>query len=688
MSCCMAEKYGNWCKEFEPKFEDEKGNKYCIFHAPLQLKIKTPLDFSKALSDYLIQRYSYFIQKINDEHVLADDEYLIDFSGSIFPITFVGNKIYNVYSFCKEQHIRYGKSIGIEYLENIYKLKHKFSPPKLIFDHSKFHAGLDFQDILISQKTSFNNCLFFKNTTTSFTGSSFNGNTSFLKSYFLGNTDFRLIESNQEIDFRYCKFKEVSFLKANFENVNFNHANFLKSKEDTVFSLAKFNNNVTFSSSKFYNKTKFNGCQFEKTAAFGKYEKNKEAKFTNTLEMQGCTFNGIAYFCNCKFDSKVDFSNSKFNNLSNFYQSKLSKEDITLFVGCKFYGYANFCNIDSGRIRFNIASFYDQVDFSEMNIHGNFSLFKTSFEKHVTFNDSKFFKNFLALGAYFQSWSLFRNVIFKKYAFFKDAICDKKIILEKVKLDTMPFTNVNIESFKFVDCKWGEKKLSPVYDEEHKSELNIDNSQLEEIYRRLKKNAKDSADEMQSSYWHYREKKMQKKNSESAFFFPSMFTVYILIAVSLIVFSISTYMTPIEHAIAPSIIFIVFAANLVWDDFIIFKKHYQTTNRANFFLKISLNIYDWISGFGEKPEKALFILLSMLLISLIVTPYLPELKQIKSGNNIPTDNLSTWLWYLPLTKIQLAATNGINYFWKALINILITIQAALFAFALRNKLRR
>ena len=487
MGCCVGASYGNWCKNFKTYYTDENGNEYCIFHAPAKHKIESNLDFVNATRTYIQQQYLYFCNLIKYTGEIEENEYVINFSGAVFPIEFNTVNFLGVYNYLKKYSKEYEIDIEFEYLCNQYKLDEIFSPPKLIFDQSKFQNGLNFRGGIFHHNLSFNNCVFYKNSTANFVACEFDCDVSFIGSYFLGRTDFSLTKSKRKIDFRASQFGDITFLKATFEHADFRQSVFEKNKKPAVFSLSTFNSPAHFESSAFYSQAKFDGCNFKSAAIFGNYEDQKEASFYNTLSMRGCIFDGVAFFCNCIFKSKVDFSNSTFNELSNFFLCQFPEEHQSIFMNCKFNDYANFSYIYSGEIIFNIASFNEQADFSEMNIYGDISLYKTSFKKHVTFNKSTFFKTFSAEGVYFESWAILREVNFKKFVLFNDTICDNNIIIEKTNLSTMIFTHLNIESFKFIDCKWGKEKFSPVYDELHRTEMKVNNSQLEEIYRRLKK---------------------------------------------------------------------------------------------------------------------------------------------------------------------------------------------------------
>ncbi|WP_235619617.1 hypothetical protein [Paucidesulfovibrio longus] len=88
----------------------------------------------------------------------------------------------------------------------------------------------------------------------------------------------------------------------------------------------------------------------------------------------------------------------------------------------------------------------------------------------------------------------------------------------------------------------------------------------------------------------------------------------------------------------------------------------------------ALRAYKLLSGFGEKPVLALCWLLLFVL--------LPLLPWVFPGH---------YLYYIPLLREQPTAADGFwgaTRLWMLFWQLLITFQAALFGFALRNRFRR
>jgi hypothetical protein len=105
-------------------------------------------------------------------------------------------------------------------------------------------------------------------------------------------------------------------------------------------------------------------------------------------------------------------------------------------------------------------------------------------------------------------------------------------------------------------------------------------------------------------------------------------------------------------------------------------------------------LYRAVSGFGEDPLRALRVLVGLLVLPLLFLLIGSAASvEISFGawvytSDPQTDVIAEWLKYFPLAKAMHADTGAA---WRLLMlgwQLLITIQAALFAFALRNNFRR
>lgn len=102
-------------------------------------------------------------------------------------------------------------------------------------------------------------------------------------------------------------------------------------------------------------------------------------------------------------------------------------------------------------------------------------------------------------------------------------------------------------------------------------------------------------------------------------------------------------------------------------------------------------LYFFFSGFGERPGRSILWLLAFLIWPLAL---LTALQRGWFGNPLPMDSmLANWLNFIPFVKAaKFEPTSYGRATWiiplMALSQILISVQAALFGLALRNRLRR
>ncbi|OEU69152.1 MAG: hypothetical protein BA863_17640 [Desulfovibrio sp. S3730MH75] len=368
-------------------------------------------------------------------------------------------------------------------------------------------------------------------------------------------------------------------------------------------------------------------------------------QFRGIADFNSSQFNDDAYFNVSEFRDVVDFSRSEFRGDTNFFKGQFRD-------GCNFYKgrfnnadfrYVEFQKIISfnsatfGEVEFDMVSFKGSVTFEETCFLESTSFHNSIFYDYSNFEKAEFYGETNFKHALFKEWTYFRTAVFNKKTTFAGAISKETILIEDTNLSNLTLAETNIESFKFVECTWPELKDRQVICDEI---LNLEKEnnflRLEEIYRRLKKISRDNNDEILASAWHYKEKEMLRK-----------------------------------------------------------RLHHENkwTSPKTLFLRAINNIYWAISGYGEEPLRAcVFLLLFIACPLLMAYQFGPFYKVISNGEIINSNDhlVSCWLWYLPLTKITLDGANisDWNHFFKAAFNLLITIQAALFAFALRNKLRR
>lgn len=109
--------------------------------------------------------------------------------------------------------------------------------------------------------------------------------------------------------------------------------------------------------------------------------------------------------------------------------------------------------------------------------------------------------------------------------------------------------------------------------------------------------------------------------------------------------------------------------------------------RFNWFM---LWLYKLVSGFGENPGRAFGVLASLLVVPLLfcIMDIEANFFGLIFHSHQVAEPMVRWLKFVPLTRAITGAEPGylrtLMFFWQ----LLITLQAALFAFALRNNFRR
>jgi len=455
------------------------------------------------------------------------------------------------------------------------------------------------------------------------------------------------------------------------------------------FSKAVFTGRTDFSNCEFNGAVYFDNCEFKESVFFStpiEFNNHKNSIFKKNASFIETIFHGTATFSGCIFEDNINLHLAKFEHSTLFNQTYFKKQIIG--INTSFYERVSFSDSHINKLFFGNTVFKGMTLFSDSN-YNQLLLAECSFEKIVIFDNSTFSVAAKFDRSCFYSWAYFREITFGGKVSFQDSICEKEIVIEGTDLSSVPFAKTNIESFKFIECKWGKNKFSPTYDEINQIKQKTTNEQLEEIYRRLKKNAHNNADEMQTSHWHFREKEMQRILKKDTKWIPDI----IIPLFSILFFFVGLWILKVSSlqywSIVPSFIFITFSFFLFIDT----KKRSAILHwdkKKGWFSKWYLNLYYYSSGYGEQPDKAFGWLIALIFLPLSIVYICPfEFIQNKTLMSSDANLLKSWFWYLPFTKFNM---NQVAPDWhnllKPIISLLITLQAALFAFALRNKLRR
>lgn len=266
----------------------------------------------------------------------------------------------------------------------------------------------------------------------------------------------------------------------------------------------------------------------------------------------------FVHFYRSEFQEKVIFSEA---NVYNFHVSA------TLFNGDVKFNKAMCCYLSLARSRFN-----GHALFTKMSIGQNLNISNSDFYARVKFDNSKInnldasdihlsgvasFIDFTSTGETNFERALFeQSAIFQKAklenANFIGAYSKGKIMFIEVNIEEMEFSQVNIDSFQFIDCNWPSKwgrnaaydyivnkerkyifyipfawyfivrflrwiknicKKTNVNDKvEKESETTVD--QLCKLMRRLKRRALDDKDAILASDFHLIEKQCERLSAK------------------------------------------------------------------------------------------------------------------------------------------------------------------------------
>ncbi|TIH13498.1 hypothetical protein D0S45_14385 [Marinifilum sp. JC120] len=673
MACCVGVKHGYWCSDRDASYIDGEGNEYCIFHAPAehkyyekyvegeeqQLERMPDTEFN----NLVISRINSCIQDGKDEWEGRSTWWgknpRCNLSGTIFPT-----------------------DISFESIK-------KF--PAIKFDHCTFKGIVDFSGCEFETETSFFCTLF--ELYVVFADNIFAGNVSFDGSIF----DDRDYHPEETIN--------CYSLPIDFEELNMTCG--------CSFYRCTFRNNVSYRNCKFKKKIKFEKCNFEKGCTFLDYNRTTfddefcfidstvnerfdlgRCVFNSAIEISNCDFYGISSFKKTIF-IEARFLGSQFYKNAAFAKATISKH-LTI-VDCKFEKEIMFANANINFLKiiysnFNCPSYFsgmfgtcrlyighshfeDTVRFNGHTYNG-FQITGCSFKKLADFSSTthnkipdQLFKHYCCSikNCTFDSWAYFKDCYFNGIASFENTICGQHIIFERAELFNVSMKKMHIESFQFVDCFWhkNKKQYGPLYNENPKNEVDkLDDTALESTYRRLKKIAKDGSDEVQTSYWHFKEKEWQRKRAKPKGFY------YLFFITALIINAFIAVMAPQE----PTYVYTAITAVLLIVGLFIYKKDVKILSIENEFEKFYLQTYYYISGYGEKPLRAFGVLGLLIIFPFLLdgAAYIANKPEIFNATGC----------------FPLLDPVGKSKPWEAAYKLIITLQAALFAFALRNKLRR
>ncbi|MGE4424510.1 MAG: pentapeptide repeat-containing protein [Pseudodesulfovibrio sp.] len=529
-------------------------------------------------------------------------------------------------------------------------------PGDIAFDDGQVFPGIDFSRARFSGDVSFQGAIFPGNISfdsakfsllANFSQAKFESIAEFSRSRFLGVGNFEKATFEDRANFESSTLREGYFHRSTFKKeVHFIGARFdgdgnFKNTSiggQAFFDSSNFGGEVCFKKSKFSETASFNYVQFSDMCEFEYAVFNDYGSFVKTLFMKGASFNG-AYF-----NKGVGFYHAKFSERAFFVETNFDRE--TVFDASEFHAGGDF----SG------AKFNFMVNFAQANLNTLTLFRRTLFKYGCSFKKIKFNGKIRIDTARSEGPILFKDIQVESNA---------KIEIENMTLlSGITFQNFDpvcldltqqrdFANIHFVNASWDKNGHIETCTEDEPGKLQL----TRDFYQRMKAKYKAENNEYEASKWHIAEKEAQLKLLGGAI--QPLRELVRQVADSGGVKALwkaltrqpdKTFFSAFERCLKP-------LSNAVAE---------RLTFRA-------LWLYKYSSGYGERPARALFWLGVLVGISVLfpgdMRGYIPLMKQVTPPE--------------ALAKASLFQSFG-RIGWQ----LLISIQAALFAFALRNNFRR
>ena len=628
MPCCMCEKY-EWDDPQDVVYTaPEDGKEYCLFHAPAEHKGMSVDDFNAQVSER--------IQAIVD---LEDANARCSFNGTIFPgkicidkecelpnISFIFCVFVEHASFVSAEFGSYASFVSAEFRRGA------------DFQKAKFVAIASFASAEFVGEVSFASAEFVENV--SFLLAKFVGKVSFASAKFVVDADFHSAEFVREVSFDSAEFVgEVSFAAAKFVgNVFFASAKFVAIAS---FASAKFVKHASFSSAEFGERGDFEKAEFVGYVDFHSAEFVGEVSFDSAKFVGGVSFAKVEFvryvlFCSAKFGEMADFSSVKFGGYVGFNSAKFVGN--VNFSEASIGGDANFSEASiGGDANFSEASIAGDANFSEASIGGDADFTSAKFERGASFREARFGGGADFVSASFGGATLFQAIKFKDYpSQSAEDSPTKTLCFANCAIPTQMLTFQKCDDLSYLDLT-DQPDLTNIrfhecaWGDNGRIRLRIEDKKLQptrDFYQRMKAKYKDENNEYEASKWHVAEKEAQLK---------------------------------------------VLAGR-----------------KGEGFNWLMLWLYKLVSEFGENSGRAFGVLMGILVLPLLFSSMDISVNFLSwtFHSEMVADPIGHWLKFIPLTRAaHLEPSSGWRagmFFWQ----LLITLQAALFAFALRNNFRR
>jgi len=443
---------------------------------------------------------------------------------------------------------------------------------------------------------------------------------------FEGNIDFK--ELNGDGLLPAINFSEAIFTK----KTDFSYITFGRDPDLFTYFLR-----TTFCEEAYFINTIFHKTEVTfREATFTRRAYFSGTKFYRGANFQGATFKGKAYLSDVEFNREANFSKTTYMGWTDFSRAKFYGEtdftrviffDETLFLRVTFYKKVDFSGATFKRAFFFDKTFIEDADFQLVNIKEEITFEKVNLRK-ISFLDTDLRRIDFINCTWHQKYG--RYVLYDELRLFQE-ITDKdeeaKKLLHRLK-----------QRFKgslsgILKREWSGFKKDISFDQQKIKKVEI-------LYRRLKQKYKEERDEPMVSIWHYGEKEMFRKGSLKRRFNP------------------------------------VSLSNLYWLS----------------------------SGYGESSRRSAMVLL-LLIFAVSILLALSGLVPLKGGSIYGIERIKGLADIIDFRKFGMCIISTLQYATferqpylipetllgeclKLLARILIPLQTALFALAVRNQLRR
>lgn len=374
--------------------------------------------------------------------------------------------------------------------------------------------------------------------------------------------------------------------------------------------------------------------------------------YSDFIMNKGIIADGDCIFHASKENKTIELS--QFNDLIfEYIDSKIkSGIDKVDFVEVVFPGTISFTRYNSENV------FEPFLEFSNCTFIDESFFINSHFRRVVRFLDVKFNKTPYFIKTIFESGVGFNRCVFGDKAIFSDTsfdqfsiftLCEAKencLIMNHMRAKSiinLMFTSYEVDSFSFQQCEFPDAL-------HYERIISKDEIGAFYLYQSLKRKAVKEQDQQTVSWWHYREKRVKLKQ---------------------VLLRDSGALQIFDNIESGSFCFLCRAWLVI--------QLVAKTPR----LLLYLDFWYWLlSGFGERDHRALSWLMLLLILPLLLNVILPQIDSFPCS-----DLINSTLNYIPFTK-ELPGHSGWLRLGQGLSQLLITIQAAIYAFALRNRFRR